>query len=94
MDENQVGKKRRPRRTVHRDIKPSNIMVSVQEGNVVTVKIIDLGLAKFPPDAHTESPISTPGAYLRTLIISLATTEEPAALDSYFASMAKRAISM
>ncbi len=29
--------------------------------------------------------------YLRTLIISLATTEEPAALDSYFASMAKRA---
>ena len=32
--------------------------------------------------------------YLRTLIISLATTEEPAALDSYFASMAKRATSM
>jgi quercetin dioxygenase-like cupin family protein len=32
--------------------------------------------------------------YLRTLIISLATTEEPAALDSYFASMAKRAASM
>jgi len=32
--------------------------------------------------------------YLRTLIISWATTEEPAALDSYFASMAKRATSM
>jgi quercetin dioxygenase-like cupin family protein len=32
--------------------------------------------------------------YLRTLIISLATTEEPAALDNYFASMAKRATSM
>ncbi len=32
--------------------------------------------------------------YLRTLIISLATTQEPVALDSYFASMAKRATSM
>jgi len=32
--------------------------------------------------------------YLRTLIISLAATDEPAALDSYFASMAKRATSM
>src|SRR5271155_1746245 len=32
--------------------------------------------------------------YLRTLIISLAATNEPAALDSYFASMAKRATSM
>jgi serine/threonine protein kinase len=48
---------------VHRDIKPSNIMVSVHEGNVVTVKIIDLGLAKFAPDAHAESAISTPGAF-------------------------------
>jgi serine/threonine protein kinase len=26
---------------VHRDIKPSNIMVSLEEGNAVTVKIID-----------------------------------------------------
>jgi hypothetical protein len=32
--------------------------------------------------------------YLRTLIISLATTEEPAALDSYFARMAKPATNM
>ena len=32
--------------------------------------------------------------YLRTLIISLATTDEPAALDSYFASMAEPASSM
>src|SRR5277367_914966 len=51
---------------VHRDIKPSNIMVSVQEGNVVTVKIIDLGLAKFAPDAPAESAISTPGAFAGT----------------------------
>ena len=32
--------------------------------------------------------------YLRTLIISLATGENPAALDSYFASMSKPATSM
>jgi serine/threonine protein kinase len=51
---------------VHRDIKPSNIMVSLQEGNVVTVKIIDLGLAKFSHDAHAESAISTPGAFAGT----------------------------
>ena len=31
---------------VHRDIKPSNIMVSFEEGSVVTAKIIDLGLAE------------------------------------------------
>ena len=31
---------------VHRDIKPSNIMVSLEDGGVVTAKIIDLGLAK------------------------------------------------
>jgi len=31
---------------VHRDIKPSNIMVSLEDGGAVSVKIIDLGLAK------------------------------------------------
>src|SRR5215470_10955010 len=31
---------------IHRDIKPSNIMVSLEEGGGLTVKIIDLGLAK------------------------------------------------
>jgi Protein kinase domain len=31
---------------VHRDIKPSNIMVSLEEEGRLTVKIIDLGLAK------------------------------------------------
>src|SRR5271165_117270 len=31
---------------VHRDIKPTNIMVSLKEEQSVTVKIIDLGLAK------------------------------------------------
>ena len=51
---------------VHRDIKPSNIMVSVEEGNTVTAKIIDLGLAKPAPDAPAEAAISTPGAFAGT----------------------------
>ena len=51
---------------VHRDIKPSNIMVSVEEGSTVTVKIIDLGLAKPAPDAPADAAISTPGAFAGT----------------------------
>jgi serine/threonine protein kinase/Flp pilus assembly protein TadD len=51
---------------VHRDIKPSNIMVNVDEGGAVTVKIIDLGLAKSASDAPAESAISSPGAFVGT----------------------------
>jgi serine/threonine protein kinase len=52
---------------VHRDIKPSNVMVSLEERNAVTAKIIDLGLAKPTPDAQpAESAISTPGAFAGT----------------------------
>jgi tetratricopeptide (TPR) repeat protein len=51
---------------VHRDIKPSNIMVSVEEGDTVTAKIIDLGLAKPASDAPAEAAISTPGAFAGT----------------------------
>jgi serine/threonine protein kinase len=51
---------------VHRDIKPSNIMVSLEEGNTVTAKIIDLGLAKPGPDAPAEAAISIPGAFAGT----------------------------
>ena len=54
------------RNLVHRDIKPSNIMVSVEEGNNVTAKIIDLGLAKPAPDAPVAAAISTPGAFAGT----------------------------
>src|SRR5262252_2337052 len=43
---------------VHRDIKPSNIMVNLEEGGAVTVKIVDLGLAKPAPDAPAEAAIS------------------------------------
>src|SRR6476646_4323791 len=51
---------------VHRDIKPGNIMVSLEEGGAVTVKIIDLGLAKPAPDAPAEAAISMPGAFAGT----------------------------
>ena len=48
---------------VHRDIKPSNIMVSLEEGQLETVKIIDLGLAKGVAEADT---ISTAGSFAGT----------------------------
>jgi serine/threonine-protein kinase len=51
---------------VHRDIKPSNIMVSLEEGDTVTTKIIDLGLAKSAPHAPGETAISNPGAFAGT----------------------------
>jgi hypothetical protein len=37
-------------------------MVSLEEGDAVIAKIIDLGLAKPAPDAPAEAPISTHGA--------------------------------
>jgi serine/threonine protein kinase len=48
---------------VHRDIKPSNIMVSLEEGRLESVKIIDLGLAKGAAD---EGTISTAGSFTGT----------------------------
>jgi tetratricopeptide (TPR) repeat protein len=51
---------------VHRDIKPSNIMVSLEEGGVEAVKIIDLGLAKTVDEAQSETAISTPGVFAGT----------------------------
>jgi serine/threonine protein kinase/tetratricopeptide (TPR) repeat protein len=48
---------------VHRDIKPSNIMVSLDEGRLESVKIIDLGLAKVVAEADT---ISTSGSFTGT----------------------------
>ena len=40
--------------------------MSVEEGNTVTAKIIDLGLAKPAPDTPAEAAISTPGAFTGT----------------------------
>jgi serine/threonine protein kinase len=51
---------------VHRDIKPSNVMVNLEEGSAVTVKIIDLGLAKPAPDAPAETAISTAEVFAGT----------------------------
>src|ERR1700738_4347733 len=51
---------------VHRDIKPSNIMVSLEDGGAVTVKIIDLGLAKAVNEAGSQAAISVPGGFVGT----------------------------
>src|SRR5262249_17801212 len=51
---------------VHRDIISGNIMVSVEEQSIVTVKIIDLGLAKPAPDSPAEATISISGAFAGT----------------------------
>src|SRR5271165_5186736 len=51
---------------VHRDIKPTNIMVSLKEERSVTVKIIDLGLAKALDESASEAGISSPGAFVGT----------------------------
>jgi eukaryotic-like serine/threonine-protein kinase len=47
---------------VHRDIKPSNIMVSLEDGGAVVVKIIDLGLAKSINEPGSQTAISCLGA--------------------------------
>src|SRR6476660_2191438 len=49
---------------VHRDIKPTNIMVRLKEEGGVTVKIIDLGLAKTLDQSASEAGISSPGAFV------------------------------
>jgi eukaryotic-like serine/threonine-protein kinase len=51
---------------VHRDIKPSNIMVSLDKGNAVTAKIIDLGLAKAVNESGSQAAISTHGSFAGT----------------------------
>src|SRR5262249_3581273 len=51
---------------VHRDIKPTNIMVRLKEGDSLTAKIIDLGLAKTVDESASEAGISSPGAFAGT----------------------------
>jgi eukaryotic-like serine/threonine-protein kinase len=51
---------------VHRDIKPSNIIVSLEEGEAVTAKIIDLGLAKVENEAPSQAVTSMPGTFAGT----------------------------
>jgi quercetin dioxygenase-like cupin family protein len=71
---------------------------SVLEGKIEfhiedQVETVDPGKTIFLPKRKAHA-FYIRSEYLRTLIISVATTEEPAALDRYFASMAKRATSM
>jgi serine/threonine protein kinase len=51
---------------VHRDIKPTNIIVRLKEGDRITAKIIDLGLAKTVGDSMSESVISVLGGFAGT----------------------------
>ena len=51
---------------VHRDIKPSNVMVSLEEGDALSAKLIDLGLAKAVSEPLSEAVISMPGAFAGT----------------------------
>src|ERR1700675_2379408 len=51
---------------VHRDIKPSNIMVTLEDGDAVTAKIIDLGLAKAVNEPGSQIAISMPGGFAGT----------------------------
>ena len=51
---------------VHRDIKPSNILVSFEEGDAVTAKISDLGLAKTVNEPGSQTAISVPGGFAGT----------------------------
>jgi serine/threonine protein kinase len=54
------------KRLVHRDIKPSNVMVSFEEDGAVTVRIIDLGLAKVDDESGAQTTISATGAFAGT----------------------------
>jgi WD40 repeat protein/serine/threonine protein kinase len=51
---------------VHRDIKPSNLIVSFDEKNRPTVKVIDFGLVKVTAEVSAESSVSEPGIFLGT----------------------------
>jgi Protein kinase domain len=51
---------------VHRDIKPSNILVHLKDDGPITVKIIDLGLAKAVNEPSAQTAISTPGVFAGT----------------------------
>jgi len=50
---------------IHRDIKPSNLMVRL-EGERVSVKVIDFGLAKTAAGARMDPTLSTPGMFFGT----------------------------
>jgi serine/threonine protein kinase/predicted ATPase len=54
------------KKLVHRDIKSKNIMVNLEEEGAVSVKIIDLGLAKTVRESDSQAAISIPGTFAGT----------------------------
>jgi serine/threonine-protein kinase len=54
------------KKLVHRDIKPSNIMVSFEDEDAMTAKIIDLGLANVDDESGAQTTISATGAFAGT----------------------------
>ena len=51
---------------MHRDIKPANLIVSFDERNRPTVKVIDFGLVKVTAEVSDDSSVSEPGMFLGT----------------------------
>ena len=51
---------------VHRDIKPANLIVSFDERNRPTVKLIDFGLVKVTAEVSDDSSVSEPGMFMGT----------------------------
>ena len=76
------------KKLVHRDIKPSNIMVSFEDEGAVSVKIIDLGLAKWsmkplhkrrsrrvgPLPEHQSSPVRNKSSEERWISVRISTS--------------------
>jgi eukaryotic-like serine/threonine-protein kinase len=55
---------------VHRDIKPANIMICYGEKGIVTVKVIDFGLARPVAGAQSATALSTPGTFAGTVLFA------------------------
>ena len=53
------------KKLIHRDLKPSNIMVNREGGEIESVKIIDLGLAKSLDESESKA-LSIPGSFAGT----------------------------
>ncbi len=51
---------------VHRDIKPANLIVSFDERNRPTVKLIDFGLVKVTAEVSGDASVSEPGIFMGT----------------------------
>ena len=55
---------------MHRDIKPINIMVSLKNGDRLTARLIDLGLANPVAASPSEPALSIPQAFAGTPVFA------------------------